>query len=398
MTPATEMPRETGNQTAASYRGHHHARRTPAGIIYFLCIITAILLAANAFVLATWNHFNSVAGFPWWEVGGPVLTLAFVATTVAGRGGSHFLIRWVYRVSAVWLGFLNFAFFAAAAAWAFASADTLLAGRVGPETTAKLFLGAAVLAGIYGLINASRMRVTRVTVKLPNLPPAWRGRTAVLVTDLHLGNVRGEHFLRRVVARIEKLQPQAVFISGDLFDGTRADFARLVAPWKQLVVPAGIYFVSGNHEEFGERAPFLTAVRQTGVRVLDNEMVTVDGLQIAGVHDGETHDPQVYRTLLRNMKLDGRRACVLLAHQPAGLPVATAAGISLQLSGHTHGGQTWPWSWVAARVHGPFTYGLNQHETLQVLTSSGAGTWGPPLRVGTKSEIVLIRFESADGL
>ena len=389
------MPRETGFKTAASSRGHHHARRTPAGIIYFLSIITAILLAANAFVLATWNHFYPADGFPWWEALPPVLTLGFVATTVLGRWREHFLIRWVYRVSAAWLGLLNFAFFAAAAAWIFSAAAILLNWQISSETIAKTFLGAALLAGIYGLINASRLRVTRVTVKLPHLPPAWRGRTAVLVTDLHLGNVRGEHFLRRVVARIEKLQPQAVFISGDMFDGTRADFPRLVAPWKQLSVPAGIYFVSGNHEEFGERTPFLEAVRQTGVRVLDNEMVTVDGLQIAGVHDGETHDPQVYRTLLRDMKLDGRRASILLAHQPAGLPVATAAGISLQLSGHTHGGQTWPWSWLAERVHGRFTYGLNRHETMQVLTSSGAGTWGPPLRVGTKSEIMLIRFEPA---
>ena len=389
------MPRETGYKTAASSRGHHHARRTPAGIIYFLSIITAILLAANAFVLATWNHFYTADGFPWWEVGAPVLTLGFVATTVLGRWREHFLIRWVYRISAVWLGFLNFAFFAAAAAWFFSAVATLLAWPIGSETIAKTFLGAALLAGIYGLINANRLRVTPITVKLPHLPPAWRGRTAVLVTDLHLGNVRGEHFLRRVVARIEKLQPRAVFISGDMFDGTRADFFRLAEPWQELVVPGGIYFVSGNHEEFGERAPFLEAVRQTGIRVLDNEMVTVDGLQIAGVHDGETHDPQVYRTLLRAMKLDGRRASVLLAHQPAGLAVAAAAGISLQLSGHTHRGQVWPWSWLAARVHGRFTYGLNRHETLQVLTSSGAGTWGPPLRVGTKSEIVLIRFESA---
>ena len=392
------MPGGTVPKTAAPQSGLHLAGRTPTAVIYFLSIVSAILLAATAFVLATWNHFYPARDFTRWEILAPALTLAFVATTVLGRGWSHFLIRWLYRISAAWLGFLNFAFFSAAAVWGFTAAATLLNWPIRSETIAKTFLGAALLTAIYGLVNANRLRVTRVTVKLPNLPPAWQGRTAVLVTDLHLGNVRTERFLRRVVDQIRQLQPQAVFISGDMFDGTQADFSRFVAPLKQLVLPAGIYFVSGNHEEFGERTPFLEAVRQTGVRILHNEMVAVDGLQIAGVHDGETHDPQVYRTLLQNMKLDGRRASVLLAHQPAGLPIAAAAGISLQLSGHTHGGQIWPWNWVAARVHGRFNCGLNRHETLQVLTSSGAGTWGPPLRVGTKSEIVLIRFETADGL
>ena len=303
MTPATEMPRETGFKNASPKRGHAHAGRPPAAVIFFLSVISVILLAATAFVLATWNHFFPARDFTRWEILAPALTLAFVATTVLGRGWSHFFIRWVYRVSAVWLGFLNFAFFAAAAAWIFAAAASWLNWPIRSEAIAITCLGVALLAASYGLLNANRLRVTRVTVKLPNLPPAWQGRTAVLVTDLHLGNVRNERFLRRIVDQIRQLQPPAVFISGDMFDGTQADFSRFVAPLKQLVRPAGIYFVSGNHEEFGERTPFLEAVRQTGVRILHNEMVAVDGLQIAGVHDGETHDPQVYRTLLQNMKL-----------------------------------------------------------------------------------------------
>jgi hypothetical protein len=112
-----------------------------------------------------------------------------------------------------------------------------------------------------------------------------------------------------------------------------------------------------------------------------------------GVHDGEAGEPQAFRASLRQAKLDGGRASILLAHQPSSLAIAEEEGISLQLSGHTHGGQIWPWTRMAARVHGRFNHGLNRFGKLLVYTSSGAGTWGVPMRVGTKSEIVLIRLE-----
>jgi len=259
-----------------------------------------------------------------------------------------------------------------------------------------MVFGLAFFASAYGFVNAAWIRIKRITVKLPNLPEAWRGRSVALVTDLHLGNVRGAAFTQRIVAQLQSLEPDAVFISGDMFDGTMANLDRLVAPWSKLSVPHGMYFVSGNHEEFTNRNLFLDAIGSTGIQVLNNEKVDVDGLQIVGVHDGEAGDPQTLRAIFQPMQLDGHRPSILLAHQPSNLVIAAQAGISLQLSGHTHGGQIWPWNWVAALVHGRFNYGLNRLGALQVFTSSGVGTWGMPMRVGTKSEIVLLRFEAGE--
>lgn len=268
--------------------------------------------------------------------------------------------------------------------------------RADPRWLVAVVFGLALFASVCGLVNAAWIRVTRVTLNLPNLPEAWRGRSAALVTDLHLGNVRGRRFTRRVVARLQRLQPDAVFISGDMFDGTKADLDWLVAPWSKLSLPRGMYFVTGNHEEFTSRNKFVDVIARTGIRVLNNEKVDVDGLQIVGVHDGEAGEPRTLRALLQSMQLDDRRPSILLAHQPSNLAIAAEAGISLQLSGHTHGGQIWPWSWVARLVHGRFNYGLNRLRKLQVFTSSGVGTWGMPMRVGTKSEIVFLRFETAE--
>jgi hypothetical protein len=379
--PATKFENTAGFEADASDSVSQAPRIQGSRIISFVTVILSILLAANWFVCATWNHFSG-------------LTLAFVAATFLSRRYSSFGLRLVYRVSVVWLGVLNFSFFGACATWVVSIAALWLPFHFEPKVIAEAFLGTTILVSIYGLVNANRLEITQITVDLANLPLAWQGRTVALVTDLHLGSVRGTRFASRMVARIQSLQPYAVFISGDLFDGPEANPDRLIEPLKSLSAPAGIYFVTGNHEEFTDPADLIRAVQRTGIRVLNNEKVDVQGLQIVGVHDRETGDPLLFRALLRQAELDRNRASILLAHQPSSLALAEEEGISLQLSGHTHGGQIWPWTWLAARVHGRFNYGLNQFGKMLVYTSSGAGTWGVPMRVGTKSEIVLIRLNA----
>ena len=365
-------------------------------IIRFMTVVSAILLAGTWFVCMTWNHFWRTASTPAWEIVFPLLTVAFLVTSIVGWRYSNYWNGLAYRISALWLGVLNYTFFAAIAAWIFSGAAALLSFHIDSRRVAAAFFGAAVLASIYGFANASWLRVTRRTVKLANLPATWRGRDVALVTDLHLGNIRGPAFSRRVVAKLQQLQAQAVFISGDLFDGPKVDHAAFVEPWKDISVPAGIYFVTGNHEEYTDGAQYLKAIESAGIRVLNNEKVEVDGLQVAGIHDAELHEPAAYRRLLQAAGLDRNRACILLAHQPLHLAIPEGEGISLLVCGHTHGGQIWPWTLAAARVHGRFVRGLNRFGKMQVLTSNGVGTWGAPMRVGTKSEIVVIRLESAE--
>jgi hypothetical protein len=363
-------------------------------IVRFGLVVSAILLAANALVCATWSQFFGLPGWPVWQAVPGALAIAFIPATLLRFRSSHPALRIVYAVTAVWLGVLNFAFFAAVACWVVAGAASLTGWPLPRFPLAAILFGIALLTSVYGLVNGRRIRVSRVTVRLRNLPEAWQGRTAALASDLHLGPLFGAGFLRRVTDRLRLLKPDAVFISGDMFDGSTLGADQLVAPWREFSAPRGVYYVTGNHDEFAERGIFLEAVRRTGIRVLNNEKITVDGLQIVGIHDSEAEDPIVLRSILRRVQPDRLRPSILLAHRPVNLSIPEEEGISLQLSGHTHGGQFWPWNLVVSRIYGPAAQGLSRLGRLQIYTSNGVGTWGPPLRVGTKAEIVLLQFET----
>lgn len=323
-----------------------------------------------------------------------ICSVSFLITSLIGFRLTNMVLRCVYRITAVWLGFVNYAFFSAVACWVSYVALRLIRGAP-PERDyfALGFLGLAVAVTAYGVINAAATRVKRITVKLPNLPTAWRGRTAVLMSDLHLGNYRGPRFARRMVKMANRLNPDVVFIAGDLYDGTPGDLARIAEPLSALKPALGSFFVEGNHEEFSDSAKYLKAVASAGVRVLVNEVVVVDGLQVLGVTYRDATHGEHFRKVLRATGFDRSRPSILLEHAPDRIEVSAEEGISLQLSGHTHHGQFWPWTLAAARMYGKYVYGLQRIGEMQIYTSCGAGTWGPPLRVGNHPEIVAIRFE-----
>ena len=363
-------------------------------IVRFGSFVSTVLLLVNALVCATWSAFFNVPGWIVWQFVPGALALAFIPTTILRFRSNHPALRIVYALCASWLGALNFAFFAALACQTAEIVASLFGWPLPRFALAAVLFGLAAVATLYGLINANWLRVSRVTVRLPHLPETWQGRTVALLTDLHLGPLSGAAFLGRVIARLRSLEPEAVFISGDLFDGPTIGLDRLVAPWAQYSPPRGTFYVTGNHDEFSARSLYLEPVRSVGIRVLNNEKTSVEGLQIVGVHDSEAGDPAQLREILRQARIDRQRPSILLSHRPVNLSVPEEEGISLQLSGHTHGGQIWPWNLLVSRIYGRAASGLSQWGKMQVYTSNGTGTWGPPLRVGTKSEIVLIQLES----
>ncbi|HZP05596.1 MAG TPA: metallophosphoesterase [Terracidiphilus sp.] len=361
-------------------------------------LIQIILLLAHWFLFHTWIAFwPGLSATAQLALRGVLFALAFtfVAAALLSFRFSNPAVAFFYKIAVIWLGFLNFFFLGACLSWlvwygmrAFGGAQALSARPL----IAVGFALLAVLAGIFGLFNALWIRMRRIPVHLPHLPPSWVGRRAVLMSDLHLGNVNSTRFCRRVVKLASSFDPDVVFIPGDLFDGSKGDLDRMVAPLKELKPPLGVYFSTGNHEEFHDPSDYLDAIRRTGVRVLANERVTVDGMHILGISYGESTYPIRTRTLLESMSPGPETASILLNHAPIRLPIVEQAGISLQLSGHTHGGQIFPYTWLTRRIFGRFTYGLHRFGALQVYTSTGIGTWGPPMRIGSQPEIVVLEF------
>ena len=366
------------------------------GLLGFIAVIQFILFLTHFFLYETWvfSAGSSDASGPFWlKLSLGVLSVSFLGASLLAFRYMSAALRAFYKAAAVWLGLLSFLFLAAVSSWIVFGVARLAGLDMNFHQIVEVLFGAALLAGVYGVFNASWTRITRITVRLANLPEAWRGRKAALISDLHLGHVRNGSFLRRMVAKILKEEPHAIFIAGDLYDGTAIDARRAAEPLSALKAPHGVYFVAGNHEQFGDDSKYLRAVSAAGVRVLSNEKVEADGLQIIGVPYRHATQDAHFASVLQGIGVDRERASILLTHAPDHPEVAEAAGVSLQLSGHTHVGQFIPWSWMARRIYRQFVYGLSRIGKMQVFTSSGAGTWGPPLRLGSNPEIVVLQFE-----
>ena len=208
--------------------------------------------------------------------------------------------------------------------------------------------------------------------------------------------------MRAVVERVNALKADAVAITGDLVDGRVQDLAPDVAALANLRSRHGSYFVTGNHEYYSGAAEWIAHLRQLGLTVLIDQHVVLDhdGAQLvmAGVadhsarHFDASHHSDPHAAIAGAPRDAALR--VLLAHQPRSAPAAADAGFDLQLSGHTHGGQFWPWN-LLVKMQQPFVAGLHRLGAMWVYTSRGTGYWGPPLRLGAPSEITRLRFVAA---
>jgi uncharacterized protein len=265
--------------------------------------------------------------------------------------------------------------------------------------SAVAVLAGAVLLTLIGFINARRVaRVVRVEIPLANLPTPLIGFTIAQISDIHVGATIKGDYVAAIVDRVNGLGADLIAITGDVVDGSVAHLAPHTAPLGKLAAPHGVFVVTGNHEYYSGATAWMQEFKRLGLHGLMNEHVVIDHLDaqliVAGVTD---YSAQAFDPAQRSdpaAALAGSPAGVpriLLAHQPRSAAAAQLAGFDLQLSGHTHGGQFWPWNLLVS-LQQPFTAGLHRLGHLWVYTSRGTGYWGPPKRFGAPSEITLLRL------
>lgn len=326
-----------------------------------------------------------------------ISTLLLPAGLIAAR-----LRTWRHTDRLAWVGMLAMGFFSSLLVLTLLRDALLLAmeiiGGVGMPAVRASAIAVPLLAlavTVIGFFNARRVaRVVRVEVPIAGLPAALAGYTIVQISDVHVGPTIKRAYLNAIVTRVNALQADAIAITGDLVDGSVRRLALHTEPLARLSARDGAYFVTGNHEYYSGAEQWIAEMRRLGIKVLMNEHVVCErdgeGVMIAGVTDFTAHhfheshrsDPVAAAAGAP----ESVRVKVLLAHQPRSAAAAAAAGFDLQISGHTHGGQFFPWN-LFVPLQQPFTAGLNRLSALWVYTSRGTGYWGPPKRFGAPSEI-----------
>jgi len=257
-----------------------------------------------------------------------------------------------------------------------------------------IFLGLAFFVSLYGIWNALHPVIKNVTIHIPNIPEEWKGKKIVQLSDVHLGHVYQTGFLRNIVEKVNTLHPKIVVITGDLFDGMDGRLDSLVQPFDAIETENGIFFVNGNHETYLGIEKSLAILQKTRVILMNDNVLDVDGLKIIGINypnRGEKKDITTVLASLKNQFFEEPN--ILLYHAPENIDAIKQSGVSLMLSGHTHQGQQFPFRFITNLVHKGYDYGLYTLGDFSLYITSGVGTWGPTMRIGTQSEIVAFTLE-----
>ena len=269
-------------------------------------------------------------------------------------------------------------------------------------SSARWAIGLTLVSVLLGFLIARRPRLVEVDIPIVGLSMALRGFSIAQISDLHVGPTIKRGFVARIVDRVNSLQADMVAITGDLVDGSVPELCAHTAPLRGLSARHGVFFVTGNHEYYSGEPAWTAELQRLGLTVLKNQHVILQhngaSLVLAGVNDHSAHhfDPAQRSDpagALRGVQA-GLGPKILLAHQPSTAAAAAAAGFDVQISGHTHGGQFWPWNLLVGFFQ-PYTAGINRLKNLVIYVSRGTGYWGPPNRFIVPGEITRIRLVAA---
>jgi len=309
----------------------------------------------------------------------------------ATRMANNWFVNSMYYVAILWLPVLMYLFLFSSATWLIYGIFKIINIQFNFKILYSIFLGLVFLITVYGVFNYYNIRHEKVTIRIKNLPEKWKDKKVLLISDIHIGNFRGEKFIANFVDILNKQNADIIFICGDMFDGTQLEIDKTANELKKLKANQKIYFVYGNHETFSKQESVDKIIAKTNFVVLNNEIDSIDGVNIMGINHTALHNDSVIK-LLHNKNSNGNPT-IFLCHEPMkSIENLNYLKVDLQLSGHTHNGQFFPINLITKAIYGKMNYGYADFGTFQQFTSSGLGVWGSPLRIMSQSEFVDIKF------
>ncbi len=360
-------------------------------LLLFLLFIV-ILVAANIYLSRRFAWIFSLENSTWLHVLFAVLPVMMFAGMIGFSNSTGFFGGLLYGIAALIAGTLLYLLLSL-----LVTDFARLFWQMKPSTYGIVSIGLTIGVVLYGTWNAANTQLSRVSLTIENLEEEVR---IIQLSDIHLGHFRGKAFLQKLVEMAMVQDPDIVVITGDLFDGRVHLKLETLEPLRQITVP--VLFVEGNHDGYSGVEKIKGLLRESGVRVLENEIVHVHGLQVIGLNHMPADDrsPSMHagrhkgtiREVLGKMELKPGIPSVLLHHSPDGIEYAVEKGIDLYLAGHTHGGQLFPVNFINDILF-QFNKGVTNHNGTKIFVTRGAGTFGPPMRVGTRGEIVLLHME-----
>ncbi|MDH4203263.1 MAG: metallophosphoesterase [Phycisphaerae bacterium] len=349
------------------------------GFLIFISIFTGICLGGYYYILARLFSVFKLKQNLWFWLLLVVLAFGYVVFASLERRFPCRACEWMLRLSAIGLG----------VGWlcliVLLGHDLLyLIFRFPVPISRWVVIGVIGCLTLYSFVNAWRIEVKSIDISAPV------NMTIVQLSDIHRGSVSENH-LRRLIHKTNESNPDVVLITGDLLDPAGRLSAESIEPLNELKAPA--YWITGNHERYAGLEEVMAMLKETPVIPLRNEAVEFGDIQLIGIDDSE--DRQQVERILPSISFDPNTFTILMYHQPDGYAAAAKAGINLMLSGHTHNGQIWPFNWV---VRSRFQYlkGLHTVDGMNLYISTGSGTWGPPMRLGSRNQITLIHLKKND--
>ena len=314
-----------------------------------------------------------------------VAAASYPAATLLERMVSNNLTRCFYTAASAWMG-ISFYLLCFLVIYGILSFFVKI-----PHEAAGILIGILTSAlSIYSIVNSLFLDIKEIEIPLNGLK---RDLRIVQLSDIHIGSIRNSGYMERIVAEVKNLKPDLVVITGDLVDGSAKLHRHTFKAINDLDAP--VFFVTGNHDFYEGKDEIFRVLSDTDLKVLTNEIVECSGIQIIGVDYSFRADH--LEKILKKLNINKKKPSILLYHIPRGLKVSNQAGINLQLSGHTHNGQIFPFNFLV-KMFFPYIKGLYEYETEFLKTymyvSPGTGTWCPPMRLGSRCEITLINLKS----